>query len=145
VNVVQRFRSAVEARDLARFEEIFAPNIRLHSPVKFQPFEGRPAVLGLLNVLIRTFTDFRYVGELAGEAELGPEGPLTPSHILIFRATVAGKQVHGIDMIQPGPSGLIEELTVMVRPLSAIAALGNAVMAGLQEDGLIPAAGGVNG
>jgi hypothetical protein len=142
VNVAQRFRSAVEARDLSRFDEIFAPNVRLHSPVTFRPFEGRPAVLGLIKVLMRTFTDFRYVGDLAGEAELGPGGPLTPSHILIFRATVAGKQVHGIDLIQPGPSGLIEELTVMVRPLSAVTALGDAVTAGLRADGLVPASGG---
>ena len=51
-------------------------------------------------------------------------------------------QAYGIDLIQPGPSGLIEELTVMVRPLSAVTALGDAVLAGLIEDGLVPAAGG---
>jgi hypothetical protein len=145
MDVVDRFRAAVEARDMSPFDEIFAPNVRLVSPVKFTPFEGRPAVRGLMNVLLRTFTDFRYVGELAGEAQLGPDGPLTPSHILIFRAVVAGKQVHGIDLIQPGPSGLIEELTVMVRPLSAVTALGDAVLAGLRADGLVPAGGGGNG
>jgi hypothetical protein len=54
--------------------------------------------------------------------------------------------VHGIDLIQPGPSGLIEELTVMVRPLSAVTALGDAVLAGLQADGLAPArAAGLGG
>jgi SnoaL-like domain len=145
MDVIQRFRAAVEARDLSGFDEIFAPNVRLVSPVKFTPFEGRDAVLGVMNVLLRTFTEFTYVGELAGEAQMGPDGPLVPSHILIFRAVAAGKQVHGIDLIQPGPSGLIEELTVMVRPLSAVTALGDAVLAGLVEDGLVPAAGGVNG
>ena len=141
MDVVARFRAAVEAGDLSGFDGIFAPKIRLVSPVKFTPFEGRDAVLGLLGVLMRTFEDFRYVGSLAGEAQLGAEGPLVPSHILIFRAAVAGKQVHGIDLIQPGPSGLIEELTVMVRPLSAVTALGDAVLAGLVEDGLVPAGG----
>jgi hypothetical protein len=141
MDVVDRFRAAVEARDMSGFDEIFAPDVRLVSPVTFTPFEGRPAVRGLINVLMRTFTEFRYVGELAGEARLGAEGPLVPSHILIFRAVVAGKQVHGIDLIQPGPSGLIEELTVMVRPLSAVTALGDAVLAGLQADGLVPAGG----
>jgi hypothetical protein len=145
MDVVQRFRAAVEARDLSGFDEIFAPNVRLVSPVKFTPFEGRAAVRGLLNVLMRTFTEFRYVGSLAGEAEMGPDGSLVPSHILIFRAVAAGKQVHGIDLIQPGPSGLIEELTVMVRPLSAVTALRDAVLAGLVEDGLVPAGGGGNG
>jgi hypothetical protein len=142
MDVIQRFRAAVEARDLTAVDEILAPDVRLVSPVKFTPFEGREAVLGLLGVLMRTFTDFRYVGELAGEAQMGADGPLVPSHILIFRAAVAGKQVHGIDLLQPGPSGLIEELTVMVRPLSAVTALGDAVLAGLIEDGLVPAGGG---
>jgi hypothetical protein len=142
MDVIQRFRAAVEARDLSAFDEILAPNVRLVSPVKFNPFEGRDAVLGLLKVLIRAFTDFRYVGELAGEAQMGADGPLVPSHILIFRAAVAGKQVHGIDLLQPGPSGLIEELTVMVRPMSAVTALGDAVLAGLIEDGLVKARGG---
>jgi hypothetical protein len=144
MDVIQRFRAAVEAGDLSRFDEIFAPNVRLVSPVKFTPFEGRDAVLDLLKVLMRAFTDFRYVGELNGEAEMGADGPLVPSHILIFRAAVAGKQVHGIDLLQPGPSGLIEELTVMVRPLSAVTALGDAVLAGLIEDGLVKAGGGPN-
>ena len=142
MDVIQRFRAAVEARDLSAVDEILAPNVRLVSPVKFTPFEGRDAVRGLLTVLMRTFTDFRYVGELAGEAQMGADGPLVPSHILIFRAAVGGKQVHGIDLLQPGPSGLIEELTVMVRPLSAVTALGDAVLAGLIEDGLVPAGGG---
>jgi len=142
MDVIQRFRAAVEARDLTAFDEILAPNVRLVSPLKFTPFEGRDAVLGLLKVLMRTFTDFRYVGELAGEAQMGADGPPVPSHILIFRAAVAGRQVHGIDLLQPGPSGLIEEVTVMVRPLSAVTALGDAVLAGLIEDGLVTAGGG---
>lgn len=129
MDVVDRFMAAVAARDLSGFEEILAPDVRLVSPVKFRPFEGRPAVLALLAVLLRTFEDFRYVGRLDGEAQMGTEGPMVPSHILIFRAVVAGKQVHGIDLIQPGPSGLIEELTVMVRPHSAVVALGEAVLA----------------
>jgi len=142
MDVIQRFRAAVEARDLSAVDEILAPNVRLVSPVKFTPFEGREAVLGVLKVLMRRFTDFRYVGELAGEAQMGSDGPLFPSHILSFVAGVWGSHVHGIDLLQPGPSGLIEELTVMVRPLSAVTALGDAVLAGLMEDGLVPAGGG---
>ena len=130
-----RFRAAVESSELTALNELFTEDIRFYSPVKFTPFEGREAVLGLMNVLLRTFTEFTYVGELAGEAQMGPGGPLVPSHILIFRAVAAGKQVHGIDLLQPGPSGLIEELTVMVRPLSAVTALGEAVLAGLNAGG----------
>lgn len=92
-----RFRAAVEARDLAALTELFTEDVRLYSPVKFTPFEGRPAVLGLLGVLLRTFEDFRYVGRLDGAAETSSDGEEAPSEILIFRATVDGKQIHGMD------------------------------------------------
>ncbi|MCY0948325.1 nuclear transport factor 2 family protein [Streptomyces sp. H27-S2] len=133
-----RFRAAVETRDLAALTELFTEDVRLYSPVKFIPFEGRPAVLGLLGVLLRTFEDFRYVGRLDGAAETSSDGEEAPSQILIFRATVEGKEIHGMDLFQFDGAGLIKELTVMVRPMSAVQALGAAVLKGLQADGLAP-------
>jgi hypothetical protein len=138
--VVDRFRRAVEARDMSAFDEMFAPDVRFFSPVKFTPFEGAPLVRGLLGVLLRTFENFRYVGSFAGTADLA--GTDVASHILIFRATVEGKEIHGIDLIQPNAEDLIQEFTVMVRPLSAVTALSDAVLAGLIADGLVPAPGG---
>jgi hypothetical protein len=120
MNAVDSFAAAVEARDLAAFEGLLAPDARLFSPVKFTPFEGAPAILALLEVLLRTFEDFRYEARMAGE----------PLHGLVFRATIGGKQIHGIDLIRVGDDGLIDEITVMVRPMSAVTALGEAVLAG---------------
>ncbi|MFF8313548.1 nuclear transport factor 2 family protein [Streptomyces lydicus] len=136
----ERFRAAVEARELDGVAELFTEDVRLYSPVKFTPFEGRPMVLGLFGVLLRTFEDFRYVGELAGRAETaaGAAGGTADSEILIFRATVNGKQIHGIDLLQFDEAGRIKEFTVMVRPQSAVQALGEAVLAGLVADGLVP-------
>lgn len=135
-----RFKAAVEAADLDAVEELFTEDVRLYSPVKFTPFEGRPMVLGLFGVLLRTFKDFHYVGELAGSAQTaaGPDGGSADSTVLIFRATVNGKQIHGIDLLQFDEAGRIKEFTVMVRPQSAVQALGEAVLAGLVEDGLVP-------
>ncbi|MGY5123981.1 nuclear transport factor 2 family protein [Streptomyces nigrescens] len=137
-----RFKAAVEARELDAVEELFTEDIRLYSPVKFTPFEGRPMVLGLFGVLLRTFEDFRYVGELTGSAQTaaGADGGSADSTVLIFRATVNGKQIHGIDLLQFDETGRIKEFTVMVRPQSAVHALGEAVLAGLVEDGLVPQA-----
>ncbi|HCA88419.1 MAG TPA: serine/arginine repetitive matrix protein 1, partial [Streptomyces sp.] len=117
----------------------FTEDVRLYSPVKFSPFEGRPMVLGLFGVLLRTFEDFRYVGQFDGTAETSADGKEAPSAILLFRATVNGKQIHGMDLLQFDTEGRIKEFTVMVRPQSAVQALGEAVLAGLAEDGLIPA------
>ncbi|MER5973624.1 nuclear transport factor 2 family protein [Streptomyces sp. NPDC002055] len=152
----ENFRTAVEKRDLAAIERLFAPDIRFYSPVKFTPFEGRPTVHGLFGVLLRTFEDFRYVGEFSGTAQLGGTvqlggadraggaaepvdgGAEADAHVLIFRATANGKEIHGMDMLQFGEDGLIKEFTVMVRPQSALSALSEAVYAGLVADGLVP-------
>ncbi|MFF7228832.1 ketosteroid isomerase-like protein [Streptomyces sp. 2333.5] len=137
-----RFKAAVEARELDVLDELFTEDVRLYSPVKFTPFEGRPMVLGLFGVLLRTFEDFRYVGELTGSAQTaaGADGGSVDSAVLIFRATVRGKQIHGIDLLQFDEAGRIKEFTVMVRPQSAVQALGEAVLDGLVEDGLVPQA-----
>ncbi|MFE7060016.1 nuclear transport factor 2 family protein, partial [Streptomyces californicus] len=59
---------------------------------------------------------------------------------LLFRATVDGREIHGIDLLHLDEEGRIKEFTVMVRPQSAVQALGEAVLAGLVADGLAPAA-----
>ncbi|MFD5679361.1 MULTISPECIES: nuclear transport factor 2 family protein [Streptomyces] len=136
---VDRFRTAVDTRDLAALDDLFTEDIRLYSPVKFTPFEGRPMVLGLFGVLLRTFEDFRYVGEFAGTAQTSADGSEAPAAVLLFRATVNGKEIHGIDLVHLAEDGRIKEFTVMVRPQSAVHALGEAVLAGLVADGLVPA------
>ncbi|MFD8057888.1 nuclear transport factor 2 family protein [Streptomyces cyaneofuscatus] len=135
---VDRFRAAVDTRDLSALDDLFTEDIRLYSPVKFTPFEGRPMVLGLFGVLLRTFEDFRYVGEFAGTAETSADGSEAPAAVLLFRATVNGKEIHGIDLVHLAEDGRIKEFTVMVRPRSAVHALGEAVLAGLVADGLVP-------
>ncbi|THA85896.1 nuclear transport factor 2 family protein [Streptomyces sp. A0592] len=132
----ERFRAAVEKRDLAALGDLFTEDIRLYSPVKFRPFEGRPMVLGLFGVLLRVFEDLRYVGHFDGATETSADGAEAPAAVLPFRATVDGKQIHGIDMLHFDEAGRIKEFTVMVRPQSAVHTLGQAVLTGLQQDGL---------
>ncbi|MFE9258849.1 nuclear transport factor 2 family protein [Streptomyces sp. NPDC006879] len=139
MSTTDRFRAAVEQRDPAALEELFADDVRFYSPVKFTPFVGRAMVLGLFGVLLRTFTDFRYLGQYSGAAETTADGSQAPSEVLLFRATAAGKEIHGIDLLHFDDQGLIKEFTVMVRPQSAVQALGQAVFAGLVADGLATA------
>ncbi|MCM2417803.1 nuclear transport factor 2 family protein [Streptomyces sp. RKAG293] len=141
METAERFRTAVEKRDLAALDDLFTDDIRFYSPVKFTPFEGKAMVLGLFGVLLRTFEDFRYVGRFDGTAETSTDGSEAPSEILLFRATVDGKEIHGIDMLQFDEAGRVKEFTVMVRPQSAVQALGQAVLAGLVADGLAPGGG----
>ncbi|MBL1101124.1 nuclear transport factor 2 family protein [Streptomyces coffeae] len=139
MTTADRFRAAVENGDRAALEDLFTDDIRFYSPVKFTPFEGKPMVMGLFGVLLRTFEGFRYLGHFDGAAETSSDGAMAPSVVLPFRATVNGKEIHGIDLLQFDEADRIREFTVMVRPQSAVRALGEAVHAGLVADGLVTA------
>jgi hypothetical protein len=111
------FRAAVEARDQEAMVACLAEDVRFYSPVAFKPFAGREDVREVFWNVMQVFEDFRYVDELDGES----------SHALIFRASVGGKQVEGLDHLVLGDDGLVTEFTVMLRPLSALIAMGEAM------------------
>jgi hypothetical protein len=108
------FRRAVEAHDLERMMALFAEDAVLHSPITFQPFEGRAAVRQLLGIVLEVFQGFRYTDELAAA-----DGTLA----LVFRARVRDRECEGIDLVRFDASGAIRDLTVFVRPRSALEAL----------------------
>ncbi|WP_432253048.1 nuclear transport factor 2 family protein [Streptomyces sp. HNM1019] len=138
MTTADRFRTAIDNRDLAALDDLFTEDIRFYSPVKFTPFEGKPMVLGLFGVLLRTFQDFRYIGDHTGTAQTSTDGTSAASAVLLFRTRVGDKEIHGIDLLHFADDGRIKEFTVMVRPQSAVHALGEAVLTGLVEDGLAP-------
>jgi hypothetical protein len=111
------FRTAVEAGDLDAMTAALTEDVRLHSPVAFQPFEGKQVVREVFRNLLEVFEGFHYVDELAG----------ADTHALVFRAFVGGRQVEGLDHLRFAPDGRIQDLTVMVRPLSAAVALAEAM------------------
>jgi SnoaL-like protein len=112
------FRAAVEARDLDAGLALFADDATLDSPVAFKPFVGIEQVSVVLRAVIETFEDFHYTDELEG-----PDG----THALIFEARVGEKKVQGLDLLRTGDSGEIENLTVMIRPMSGVIALAEAM------------------
>jgi limonene-1,2-epoxide hydrolase len=123
---MEGFRKAIEAGDIDAAVETLAPNVVLHSPVTFKPFEGREAVHALFTILFRTFEDFRYVGEYrAGDG----------SEVLHFRTRIGDREIEGIDMLHYAPDGLVDDFTVFVRPLSAVTALRDAIGAQLSAGG----------
>jgi hypothetical protein len=111
------FRSAVEAQDHAAMTALMAEDIEFHSPVAFRPFVGRESVSGVLGAVLGTFTEFEYTNELH-------EGDTSA---LIFNARVGDKKVQGLDFLRHNAAGEIEEFTVMLRPLSALIAMGEAM------------------
>ena len=118
---MKRFRQAVEARDLAALTSLLAPDVVFHSPVSFQPYRGRDTVGFMLATVATVFEDFVYVDEL----ENGTHSALR------FTARVGTRSAEGVDLIERDESGLVTTLTVMVRPYSALQALGEAMRARL--------------
>ena len=108
------FRRAVEAGNLDEMVEAFTADAVLHSPVSFKPIVGRVAIRSLLSVLLQVFQDFRYTDQL--HSDDGTCG-------LIFRARIGDRELEGLDLLRFDDSGKICDLTVMVRPRSAIEAL----------------------
>ena len=108
------FREAIEARDLDAVSATLAPGVQFHSPVAFRPFDGHEATMGVLTAIMSVFEDFEYTDELES-------GENTTA--LIFRARVGDKSVQGIDYVRTNEDGLIEEFTVMLRPVSGIMAV----------------------
>ena len=60
------------------------------------------------------FEDLHY------EREIG--GPDSPDHALVFFARVGELEINGCDFLHTRPDGLIDEFTVMLRPLKAVTA-----------------------
>jgi hypothetical protein len=115
------FRSAVETGDADGVLELLSPDVVFNSPVVFRPYRGREALSVILRAVMRVFEDFRY------EREIGAEG--ASDHALLFRARVGDRELHGCDLLHTGRDGLIDELTVMVRPRSAMLAFAEAMNA----------------
>jgi len=111
----EHFRRAVEARDLDAMMAAFAENAVLHSPITFRPFEGRPAIRRLLEIILEVLGDFHYTDELAS-SDGGTKA-------LVFRARVGDRDVEGLDLLRFDAQGRIRDFTVMVRPRSALEAL----------------------
>jgi hypothetical protein len=118
------FRAAIEARDVEGAIALLADDVVFRSPVVFRPYQGREVVGALLLAVSRVFEDFRY------EREIGAEG--ARDHALVFKARVGEREVHGCDFLHTDEDGLIDDFTVMVRPLSGALALAEAMKAQLE-------------
>jgi hypothetical protein len=114
------FRKAVEDRDEAAIQALLADNVVFTSPVAFKPYVGKPITAAILRGVLRIFEDFHYIREIDGGRD----------HALIFETGIAGApgvKITGCDFLHVDDDGLIDDFTVMVRPLSGATALSEAM------------------
>jgi ketosteroid isomerase-like protein len=116
---MQQFRDAVESHDLDALMALFTDDVVFRSPVVHAPYQGREQVEVLLRAVGEVFEDFRYTRELGA--------PDSHDHALVFRARVGDRELEGCDFIHTNEDGLIDELFVMIRPLSGLLAMAEAM------------------
>jgi hypothetical protein len=117
------FRRAAEAKDLELLTETLREDVVLHSPILFRGFEGRDTVAIVLTHVAATLEDLAYTDELNDGKTL----------CLRFKATVAGtnRELEGIDFLELDEDGRVAELTVFMRPFSALTAFNEQMSARL--------------
>ena len=116
---MKQFREAVEARDEQAMRALLADDVVFTSPVAFKPYPGKAITSAILRGVLRVFEDFRYIREIndAGGRDSA----------LVFEAVVGGKKITGCDFIHVDDDGKIDDLMVMVRPLSGAQAVAAAM------------------
>ena len=116
------FRRAAESKDLDLLAETLREDVVLHSPVLFRGFEGRETVTTVLTHVSATLENFTYTDELA-------EGDTV---VLRFKATVGDRELEGIDFLELDEDGRVRELTVFMRPFSALTTFNEQMKARLE-------------
>src|SRR5829696_6530653 len=106
------FRRAAEAKDLDLMTETLREDVVLHSPILFRGFEGREAVGMVLTQVAAVLEDLTYVDEAVGGGTV----------VLRFEAKVGDRELEGIDYLTLDNEGKVADLTVFMRPLSALTA-----------------------
>jgi S-adenosylmethionine hydrolase len=112
------FRRAAESKDLELLTETLREDVVLHSPVLFRGFEGRDTVAAVLTHVAATLEDLTYTDELTGNNTVA----------LRFKAKVGDKELEGIDFLELDENGNVAELTVFMRPFSALTAFNEQMM-----------------
>lgn len=127
------FKAAIEREDKEALASTLADDVVFRSPVVFRPYEGHAVVSAILTEgAMNVFEDFRYVERFEqGDAAA-----------LIFNARVGDREVDGLDLLRFDGDGKVSELTVMVRPMSGLGALAEAMGREFERLGITPPAAG---
>ena len=112
------FRAAVEAEDPDALTAALSDDVVFRSPAVFKPYEGKAVVSAILTQgAMQVFEDFRYTDHLEDSNVAA----------LIFEARVGDRSLNGLDLLRFDADGKVSELMVMVRPMSGLNALAEAM------------------
>ena len=110
---VHAFTAAMQRKDLDGMLSHMAENIVLKTPLAAGALRGKDALRPVVAALLRVVDSFVFREFLQG-----------PHHVsAFFGVTVGDIELDGVDYWRLNEAGLIEEMTVLWRPLPAVVAV----------------------
>jgi SnoaL-like domain len=109
------FTDALQRKDLEAMLTHVADDMILKTPLVAEPFKGKAAIRPVVQALLGVVDKFDFREMMQG-----------PEHVSqYFGVTVGSNELDGMDYWRLNPAGLIQEMTVLWRPLPAIVAVQN--------------------
>lgn len=110
---IHAFTKAMQRKDLEVMLSHMADDIVLKTPLAAEPFRGKVAIRPVVTALLGVVDAFDFREILQG-----------PEHVsAFFGITVGSEQLDGVDYWRLNEAGLIQEMTVLWRPLPAALAV----------------------
>jgi hypothetical protein len=103
----------MQRKDLAAMLAHMADDVILKTPLHVEPFKGKAAITPVVEALLGVVDKFDFKEMM--------QGPLHVSQY--FGVTVGSVELDGMDYWRVNDAGLIQEMTVLWRPLPAIVAV----------------------
>jgi hypothetical protein len=111
------FQSAVESGDAEAIRTSLSAGAVFNSPVVFAPYRGREAVVTVLAAALEVLHGLRSTDLVVDDDH----------QVLVFEARVADRRVQGVVILRLDGEGLVDELTVMLRPMTGLIAMAEAI------------------
>jgi ketosteroid isomerase-like protein len=106
------FLDAMQRKDLEGMLAHMADDVMLKTPLVAEPFQGKAAIRPVVKALLGVVDKFEFREMMHG-----------PEHVSeFFRVTVGSDELDGMDYWRVNDAGLIQEMTVLWRPLPAVLA-----------------------
>jgi len=114
------FTEAMQRKDLEAMLTHMTDDVVLKTPLVAEPFRGKAALRPVVEALLGVVDAFEFHEVMQG-----------PQHVSsFFRVTVGSVELDGMDYWRLNDAGLIQEMTVLWRPLPAVAAVQNKLARG---------------
>ena len=113
LNHIHAFTDAMQRKDLEAMLTHVTDDVVLKTPLVAEPFRGKAALRPVVEALLAVVDAFAFHEVMQG-----------PQHVSsFFRVTVGSVELDGMDYWRLNDAGLIQEMTVLWRPLPAVAAV----------------------